>query len=229
MSELQRWDREGHLPEESSPDRLPDRRRDPRLPAVDRNRSRGLDLSPAEVVARRSNRRWMLFMVVSSVVILVLALIATAVFVSNEPSGPKISVPVGYQAINDGYFSYAVPQAWKNNPSNTDQAGDVDTSGPTGFAGEHIAYRASAPVLGATPPVALEALGASKPTPFELTGGRPVVIAGTSAAFVYTATRPGGFQATVVNAYDYKAAVELWLMIQAPPSVTGTIVSSLRA
>ena len=99
----------------------------------------------------------------------------------------------------------------------------------TGFAAEHIAYSPTAPHLGNAPPVQLQALGAPNPTPFELTGGQSIQIPGTSAAFRYVATRPDGFAATVINAYDYSAAVELWLMIDSPPAVTQTIVSSLRA
>lgn len=222
------WD-DDRLPERPVEFRLPGQPDRRHLPAVDRHRTRGLELTPAEVAARRSNRRWMLFLAVPSVVILVLALIATGVFVNNEPSGPKISVPAGYQAIDDGYFSYAVPQQWKNNPANTDQAGDMDTSGPSGFAGEHSSLERNPPVLGEKPPVQLEALGSAEPAPFALSAGRAVVIPGASTAFRYTASRPGGFHATVIDAYDYRAAVELWLMIQAPPNVTSTIVSSLRA
>ncbi len=171
----------------------------------------------------------MLILTVTSVIILVLALTATAVYVNNEPSGPKIAVPAGYQAINDGYFSYAVPKDWKNNPANTDQAGDVDTSGSSGFAGEHISLQRNAPVLGAQPPVQLQALGSARPAPFNLAGGQPVAVPGTSAAFRYTASRPGGFRATVIDAYDYRAAVELWLVVDAPSDVTQTVIESLRA
>jgi hypothetical protein len=228
VTEVQHWD-DGGLPDRPETERLPAQPRPSSLPAVDRNRARGLELTPEEVAARRSNRRWMLFLAIPSVAILVLALVFTGVFVNNEPSGPKIVVPPGYQAMNDGYFSYAVPSAWKNNPSNSDQAGDQDTSGPTGFAAEHIAYSRTAPQLGSAAPVQLQALGAPNPTPFGLTGGQSIQIPGTSAAFRYVATRPDGFAATVINAYDYNAAVELWLMIDSPPAVTQTIVSSLRA
>jgi hypothetical protein len=226
VSQVEPWD-DGFS--SGVPDRLPARPDGRDLPAVDRHRERGLDLTPEEVAARRSNRRWMLALAVSSIIILALALVATGVFVSNEPSGPKVAVPPGYRAVNDGYFSYTVPSTWANNPANTDQAGDVDTSGPSGFAGEHIDYRRTAPPLGAAPPLALRAFGVSRPTPFDLTGARLITVPGTTAAFRYVATRTGGFRATVVNAYDNRAGVELWLMIQAPPDVTEQILSSLQA
>ena len=171
----------------------------------------------------------MLVLVVPSVFILAAALISTAFFVGNEPSGPTIAVPAGYHAVDDGYFSYAVPSTWATNPANTDQAGDVDTSGPSGFAGEHIDYLKGAPVVGAPPPAALQAFGVARPIPFKLSGGRPIAVPGTSAAFLYTAIRGGSAQATVVDAYDAGAGVEIWLMIEAPGDVTNQILASLRA
>lgn len=197
--------------------------------SVDRHRDRGLDLTPEELVARRKNRRILLGVVVPSIVVLSLALLATAVFWSNEPSGPKIGAPAGYKPVSDGYFSYVVPQAWNTNQAFTDDAGDVDTSGPTGWAGEHRAYRFNAPVLGETPPATLQAFGMPRPEAFQLTGGHPVSIPGAATSFAYTATRPGGFQATVVDSWNSRTGVELWLMVQAPPQVTAQILSSLTS
>lgn len=196
---------------------------------VDRHRARGLDLTPEELVARRSNRRLMLGIVVPSVIILVLALVATASFWNNEPKGPTITAPAGYHAVTDGYFGYAVPASWSTNPAYTDSAGDIDTSGPNGWAGEHRAYRLSPPVLGEAPPSSLQAFGMPRATPFQLVGGHAVHVQGAAAAFAYTATRPGGFRATVVDAWNSRTAVEVWLMVQAPPGVTATVLSTLRS
>jgi hypothetical protein len=227
VSDVERWDWED---DDGVPDRLPIGFDPDRTGVeVDRHRARGLDLTPEERVARRSNRRWMLGLTISSVVILGAAGIAGIVASGNEPTGPKIAAPPGYHAVDDSYFSYAVPKAWANNPANTDQAGDVETSGPTGLAAEHIDFLRTAPALGETPPLALQVFGAPHPSPFQLTGGHTVSVKGAAVAFSYTATRPGGFRATVIDAYDAPNAVELWLMVVAPPDVTDQVLASLQA
>lgn len=195
---------------------------------VDRHRERGLDLTPEERIARRSNRRLMLAVSIPSIVVLLLALLATQAYWNNEPSGPKIAAPSGYKAVSDGYFAYVVPRAWAYNPAFSDNAGDTDTSGPTGWAGENRAYRLTQPTLYETPPSSLQAFGMARPEPFRLTAGHPVAVRGAAAAFMYTAIRPGGFRATVINAWSSRTDVELWLMVKAPPAITDQIVSSLQ-
>lgn len=199
--------------------------------AVDRHRERGLDLTPEELVARRKNRRLLLGLVVPSIVVLGLALIATAFFWNNEPGGPKISAPAGYKSVSDGYVAYAVPQSWANNPAFSDDAGDTDTSGPSGFAGENRAYRSTPPVPapGENPPASLQAFGMPRAESFDLTDGHPVTVPGATTSFAYTATRPGGFHATVIDTWSSRTGVEVWLMVQAPAQVTDQIVSSLRS
>ena len=203
--------------------------RQPPTGAVDRHRERGLDLTPEERVARRSNRRWLLAIAIPSVAVLALALIANGMAQHNQPRGPDIALPTGYQAVRDGYFTYAVPKSWPNNAALSDNAGDIDNSGPSGWAGQHVAFRATPPTLGGTPPVGLQAFGLMQPRPFTLVGGHPVSVKGASVAFAYTATRPGGFRAAVVDAYDARAAVEIWLMVSAPPGVEQQILASLQA
>jgi hypothetical protein len=220
VSELERWD-------SGEPSPLPDRR--PGEVAVDRNRQSGLELTPEERVARRRNRRLLLGVAVPSILILLLALIATQIAWNNEPTGPKAAAPPGYRAVRDGYFSYAVPRSWSNNGEFTDQTGDVETSGPSGWAAEHIAYQLSPPVLGARPPSVLQAFGMPHPEPFDLSDGRTIPVKGAAAAFAYSASRPGGWSATVIDAWNSRAGVELWLIVHAPPDVTERVVSSLLA
>jgi hypothetical protein len=200
-----------------------------RTVAVDRDKERGLALTPEERAARRSNRRWLLGLTIFGIAMLGAALIASAVANDNEPTGPKLTAPPGYRVISDSYFAYVVPGTWTNNPGFTDQAGDVDTSGPSGWAGERRGYLATAPALGEAPPSSLEAFGMPRPEPFQLTGGHPLTVKGAATAYEYTATRPGGWAATVIDAYDSRAGVELWLMIEASPDVTTRIVSSLQS
>jgi hypothetical protein len=70
-----------------------------------------------------------------------------------------------------------------SNPSYTDRAGDVETSGPSGWAGQHIDYLQNAPTLGSTPPVALDAFGQSQPSE-SLSAGRAINLKGATAGRV---------------------------------------------
>lgn len=176
---------------------------------VDLHKDRGLDLTPSERVRRRSNRRWMVGVAGGSVLILAAALAVSAIEAARAPSGPQIALPAGYRAVNDGYFTYAVPTSWSTNPAYSDQAGDVETSGPSGWAGQHIDYLLHAPLLGATPPAALESFGQAVPSPLFLAGGHAITVKGASAAFEYQASRPNGFQAVVINAWTSKRDVEI--------------------
>lgn len=227
VSELDGWQASGgHSP--ASPfdiERLEDSERSD----VDLHKDRGLDLTPAERLRRRSNRRWMVGLAVGSILILGAALLVSAIETSREPNGPSISAPVGYQVVRDGYFSYVVPAAWSTNQAYTDQAGDVDTSGPSGWAGQHIGYLLHAPTLQAAPPTALQAFGQPAPSPFSLAHGHEITVQGASVAFEYQASRPGGFQAVVVHAWSSTTDVELWLMVDAPSAQRAVIISSLKA
>jgi hypothetical protein len=221
VSELETWD--GDQPAAGS------LVRQPAGPGIDRHRSHGLELTPEERRARRINRRWLVGLAVPSILILLLALIASAVAEHNQPSGPNIPLPAGYQAIRDGYFTYAVPKAWPNSALYSDNAGDLVNTGPGGWAGQHVDFSRNSPTLGETPPTPLQAFGMPGPEPFQLTGGHATTVKGAAVAWAYLATRPGGFRATVIDAYDAAAAVEIWLMVVAPPGVAGQIVSSLAA
>lgn len=162
-----------------------------------------------------------------SIALLVLALIASAVAESNSPSGPSITAPAGYSAARDGYFSYVVPATWKIDQSQTDATGDVYRAGSSGFAAESIRYQAKPPVLGEKPPPPLEAFAVPRPQPYQLIDGHPASVPGASTAFAYVLTRPG-FTATVVDAWDPRSGVEIWLEVGAPSAVTSTVIASLR-
>ena len=196
---------------------------------VDPYKARGLDFTPEELVARKRNRRWMLGLAVSSIVVLVLALIASGVAQSNQPKGPHLTPPPGYKVVTDGYFGYVVPKSWTTSQEYSDNVGDIDTTGTSGWAGEHVAYRLDAPVSGEVPPVSLQAFGLPRPKSFQLTGGHPTTVIGAATAYAYTMTRPGGFVASVVDAWDARAGIEIWLVVKASPTVTDQVMSSLRA
>lgn len=195
---------------------------------LERRRSGGLELTPAEMAARRRNRRWLLGIAVPSVAVLALALVTSGKAAENQPSGPAITAPGGYKVHRDGYYSYVVPAGWAQNAEFTDSTGDVDTSGPDGWAAEHIGYRAGPPVIDEPQPPSLRAFGISQPQPYRLSGGHPIAVPGASAAFAYIMTRPG-FSANVVDAWSDRSGVEIWLVIHAPAAVTTRILGSLSA
>ncbi len=194
---------------------------------VDLHKDRGLDLTPTERARRRSNRRWMLAVACGSILILGAALGVSAIEASKAPNGPQITVPTGYKAVRDGYFTYAVPSSWSTNPAFTDQAGDVETSGSSGWAGQHISYLLHAPSASAAVPVAVDSFGQSSPASLTLTGGRLIDVKGASVAFEYQANRPNGFHAVLVHAWASRTDVELWLLVHAPQGQTKEILASL--
>jgi hypothetical protein len=199
-------------------------------PQVDLHKDRGLDLTPQEVAQRRSNRRWMLTLAAVAIVIFAAVLIADALYSAGEPPGPNISVPPGYHKIDDSYYAYAVPNGWANNPDGTDQAGDVETSGPSGWVAENISYYKNIPTLyEVDQPASLQAFGQKAPAPYTLSGGHPITVTGASGAFEYTMTRTDGFTAVVVDSWYAGQDVELWLEIDAPSNVASTILSTLTA
>jgi hypothetical protein len=200
-------------------------------PQVDLHKDRGLDLTPAELLARRANRRWMLILAGAAIVIFVCVMIADAFYSANEPNGPKISAPPGYKVVDDGYFAYVVPKTWSNNPDGTDSAGDVETSGPSGWVGENIHYYLSAvPTLYETSqPASLQAFGQPVPGAYTLSDGHSIDVKGASGAFEYDVARPDGFRAVAVDTWFARTDVELWLMVDAPQVVTDQLLASLTA
>jgi hypothetical protein len=187
------------------------------------------DFTSEQRRARRRNRQWLGGLAAFSIVVLTLALIASAVAESNSPNGPSLVAPAGYKTVRDGYYAYAVPADWSTNPSFTDSAGDVETSGAGGLAAEHIAYRASAPAPGEVPPASFSAVGALHPEPLSLSPPVAISVPGAAAAYSYRVSRPGGFRAVALDVWDSRTAVELWLLVEAAPDVTSVVVSTLRA
>jgi hypothetical protein len=186
-------------------------------------------LSPAERAIRRRNRRLMGFVLLPSIVIGAIALVAALAASSTGPSVHPLDVPAGYQAISgDGYFAYSVPSSWSQSSAYTDDVGDLDYQGATGWAAEHLDARANPPTAGETPPNTFAAFGEPKPTPYQIGAATPTRVDGATVAFRYTVTRPGGFEATAVDAWQGSSGAEIWLLIDADPSTTSAILASLR-
>lgn len=149
----------------------------------------------------------------------------------SGPAAPMVSVaaPAGYQPIADAYFGYAIPRPWRENDSATTTTGTYFYTGPSGWVGEVLAERATAPALGAAGPRALGTFAERVATPFSLTGGRPVTVPGATVAYAYTLVRDGRPTARVVDAWAAAERSEIWLAVAADPATAATVVGSLRA
>jgi hypothetical protein len=185
-------------------------------------------LTPAELQVRRRNRQWFVILGVPAIVLGVAALAAAIVADQSSPSLRPVDVPSGFKAISDGSFAYSVPTGWSTNDLYSDDVGDLDTAGATGWAAEHLGVRATPPVRGETPPTALRAFGLAVPTSFDISTATDTTVTGTTTAYRYEVTRPGGFEAVAVDAWQQASGAEMWLLIHAPPTVTAQILASLR-
>jgi hypothetical protein len=197
--------------------------------AADLERRRSGELTEAERITARRNRRWMGLVLFPSIIVGVIALITVLAASSSSPKVHPRDLPAGYHSVSDGYFAYAVPNSWSENQAYSDDVGDLDTSGPSGWVAEHVDARATAPLAGETPPKVLQDFGVPKPTPFELGSPQPTTVPGTAVAYRYEMTRPGGFQATVLDTWQNQSGAEVWMVVDADPSITATILASLKA
>jgi len=192
-------------------------------------RRRGAELTPAEKKVRRRNRQWFMVIAIPAAIVGVAALAASIIADRSTPSVKPLSVPAGYKPVSDGIFAYAVPSAWMTNDLYTDNVGDLDVSGGSGWVAEHVGTRANPPVEGEGPPPAFRAFGVNTPSSYRIGGAEPTRVPGTSVAFRYRVTRPDGFQATAVDAWVSSSEAEIWLLIDAAPATTTQILDTFRA
>jgi hypothetical protein len=165
-----------------------------------------------------------------SLVVGAIALILTLAASSKGPSVHPIDVPAGYRAVSgDGYFAYAVPASWSQSAAYTDDVGDLDYSAQSGWAAEHLGARAAPPAPNEAAPSSFAAFGEAQPTPYRLGPASPTHVQGAAVAYRYTMTRPGGFEATAVDAWQSSSGAEIWLLIRADPATTASILASLQA
>lgn len=220
----------GYLESPTSNGGSPTNGRDPSQPtpggAVERRR--GADLTPAERAQRRHNRRLLLTIAIPAVILGIAALIASVLADAGTPKPHPLFVPAGYHAVGDGVFSYAVPNNWSKNDAYSDDAGDLETSGTTGWVGDHLTARPTAPAPGEAPPQVFESFGQDRPTPFEVGTAVQIQVPRTTVAYRYDITRPGGFSATAVDAWESSSGAELWLIVQADPQTTARVISTLN-
>ena len=190
---------------------------------------RGAELTPAERQVRRRNRKLMAWVAVPAV-LLGAAALAASLIVSGGPPAPKpLKVPAGYQAVNDGVFAYSIPLSWSKNLAYSDDNGDLAYSGTDGWVGEYLGARDSAPGEGEKPPASFADFGETRPTPYTIGSAQKIGVAGATVAYRYEVTRPGGFTAVAIDAWQSSSGAEVWMLIHAPDAVTNTILSTLRA
>jgi hypothetical protein len=177
---------------------------------------------------RRRNRKLMSLVAIPAV-LLGAAALAASLAAGDGPAAPRpLSVPAGYQAVNDGVFAYAVPRSWSKNLAYTDDTGDLDYSGTIGWAGEYLGARGSPPQPGERPPASFADFGETRPTPYSIGSARIVAVSGATLAYLYEVTRPGGFEAVAVDAWQASSGAEIWLLVHAPQPVTSSILATLR-
>jgi hypothetical protein len=200
-----------------------------RAPGSALERRRGAELTPVERASRRKNRQWMGVIAVFSVILGASALVAAVVAGSGGSTVHPLEVPASYQAVSDGFFAYAVPAAWKQSSAYTDDVGDLDTQGASGWVAEHLGARSAAPLAGETPPASFATFGESRPVPYQLSTSTPALVHGAAVAYRYTLSRPGGFQAIAVDAWQASTGAEVWLLVHADAATTSAVFASLNA
>jgi hypothetical protein len=195
--------------------------------AVERHRSG--ELTPVERAVRRRNRRWMTLVLAPSLLLGGAALVAALLADTGGSSVHPRVVPSGYRSVSDRYFAYAVPTSWIQNNAYTDDVGDLDTSGSTGWVAEHVAGRTSPPVAGEAPPASFATFGEPRPIAYHVGPATATQVKGATVAYRYILTRPGGFEATAIDAWQSGSEAELWLLVRADPATTAAVLTSLNA
>ncbi len=160
-----------------------------------------------------------------------LAGISLLAFNTTGPPEPVVhprSTPTGYRAITDAYFGYVVPSGFKQNTTWTDQNGDFFYGTPSAYVAETLLSPKHGPTAGSAPPPPFQAFGVPKPTPFSARGVHGVTVPGTHGAWQEQISRPGGFVATAVDAWEPATSSQIWLLVHAPPAVVRTVLASLK-
>lgn len=177
---------------------------------------------------RRRNQRWLFLLLLTPVVMTVLAVLAVTTKGPPEPSVPPRSTPVGYRAISDAYFGYAVPAGWGLNAAYSDGNGDFFYGGAGGWVGETIRIRPSAPIPGVDIPAQLSAFGQAHPSAVKLGAARPIDVPGVAVAYQYEVTRADGLRATAVEVWQRSSQTQAWLLVAADQPTSEAIVASFR-
>jgi hypothetical protein len=176
----------------------------------------------------RKTRRWMLLLLLTPLCLFGLSVLA---FGTNGPDEPVVhprSTPRGWQAITDSYFGYAVPASYTQNTTWTDQDGDFFYGREGAFVAETESILNRAPTATAHPPPSFRSAGEPTLVAYTVGPAHRVTVAGTRIAFEEQVTRPGGWKATAIDAWQWDTTTQVWLLIHAPASVTGQVMASFQ-
>lgn len=183
---------------------------------------------PQRVVARR-NRRWLLLFLMTPICLGIAVAFAFGVAGQPEPQIPPRSVPPGYRAISDAYYGYAVPASYRLNPNWTDANGSWFYGSSRSFVAETMLVTSHSPGPSTPLPPALAADGETRsPVRWRVVDRRRTTVPHATFAYEVELTRPGGRRAVAIDTWLRDSSTQMWLLVQAPPAVTRTVVGSLR-
>jgi hypothetical protein len=186
------------------------------------------ELTPQEMAIARQNRRWLKVLAFPTLIIGTVGVLLSLYASSRGPTVTPAADPTGYQTVQDGYFAYAIPKAWSTNSLFSDYAGDLFNGGRGGWAAESLSTRIAPIIPGEVQPAAFRSFGQSVPTAYQIGPAQAVSVTDATTAYRYVVTRPGGFKAVAIDAWESHTGAELWLLVDASPSVTDQILATLR-
>jgi hypothetical protein len=171
---------------------------------------------------------WMLLLLLTPVCLAGISLLAFDTGGPPEPTVEPITTPAGWYAVTDADFGYAVPDAYQQNTTWTDQNGDFFYGRAGAFVAETLLVTKKSPTAASPPPASFRSFGQPTLAPYVLHGGHAVKVKGTNYGYEETLTRPGGYQAEVLDTWEASSSTQMWLLIRAPASVTRTVLASLQ-
>jgi hypothetical protein len=190
-------------------------------------RPRPDELPPSRKRVRRT-RLWMVLLLLTPVCLATISLLAFSTGGPPEPSVAPRLTPPGWYGVTDADFGYAVPDAYQQNTTWTDQNGDFFYGTAQAFVAETLLVTKTSPRAASRPPTSFRSFGQTTLAPYAVHGGHTVSIPGTTFAFEETLTRPGGYHAEVLDTWERDSSTQMWMVIRSSPAVTRTVLASLQ-
>lgn len=179
--------------------------------------------------ARRRNRQWMVLLLV---VPLVVGGITLAAWEGSGTTGPALQpsrVPAGYRPVTAAPLVYPIPRAWTQSAAYSSDNGDFYFAGPGGWVGEAVGIQSTLPTAGRDRPPQLGLFGAPTSRRYTLGPPHPLRISGMDRAWSFPLTRPHGFTALAIEAWQRSSHTVAWIVIRANRATTHDVVTSMRA
>ncbi len=181
---------------------------------------------------RRGIRGWMLLMLLTPASLGVVIAFALGAAGPPPPPGPSVrplSVPAGYRAVANPYFGFAVPASYRPNAAWTDSNGDFFYGDPLhGWVAETLLVARRSPTAATRPPVTFRFFAEGRSTPYTLSGGHPVHVAGASFAWELDVHSRAGWRAVALDTWSRRSSTEMWMLVRAPGPVTRAVLASVR-